>query len=107
MTLLDRDGLKAKGIRYSNAHLWRLVKGGKFPAPIKIGEARSAWIEAEIDAWIGMKIAERDASLGNASKGGAIWREVGHIVEPCATVINPSQPKVDAVPKSKGGMNSI
>jgi prophage regulatory protein len=48
MRLLDRDGLKAKGIKYSKAHLWRLVKVGKFPAPIKIGEARSAWVEAVV-----------------------------------------------------------
>jgi prophage regulatory protein len=61
MRLLDRDGLKAKGIKYSKAHLWRLVKVGRFPAPIKIGEARSAWVEAEVDARIGTKIAERDA----------------------------------------------
>jgi prophage regulatory protein len=92
MTLLDREGLKAKGIRYSTAHLWRLVKGGKFPAPIKLGEARSAWIEAEIDAWIGTKIAERDASLGNVS------------TEYCNTVIDPSQSS--AHPKGKGSTNS-
>jgi prophage regulatory protein len=62
MTLLDRDGLKTKGIKYSKAHLWRLVKAKKFPEPIKIGEARSAWVESEIDAWIAGKIAERDAA---------------------------------------------
>jgi prophage regulatory protein len=62
MKLLDRDGLKAKGIKYSKPQLWRLVKAKKFPAPIKIGEARSAWVESEIDAWIAAKIAERDAA---------------------------------------------
>jgi prophage regulatory protein len=61
MTLLDHDGLNAKGIKYSKAHLWRLVKVGKFPAPIRLGEARSAWVESEIDKWIADRIAERDA----------------------------------------------
>ena len=61
MKLLDHDGLKAKGIRYSKPQLWRKVKSKTFPAPIKIGAARNAWVEQEIDRWISERIAERDA----------------------------------------------
>ncbi|MFW6028188.1 MAG: helix-turn-helix transcriptional regulator [bacterium] len=60
MQLLDYDGLKAKGICYSKPQLWRKVKAKSFPAPIKIGAARIAWVEQEIDRWIAEKIAERD-----------------------------------------------
>jgi prophage regulatory protein len=59
--VLFRKALRNKGVDYSDAQLHRLVKAGKFPAPIKIGENRNAWIEEEIDAYIQAKIAERDA----------------------------------------------
>lgn len=60
MRVLDYDGLKAKGVPYSKPHLWRLVKAGQFPAPIKWGAARNGWVESEIDSYIESKIAERD-----------------------------------------------
>jgi prophage regulatory protein len=63
MRLLDYEGLKAKGFRYSRAHLWRLIKAGRFPRPVKLGPgSRNAWVEQEIDAFIKSKVAERDAS---------------------------------------------
>ena len=50
MRLLSRVELKSvKGIDYSKAHLHRLIRAGKFPRPIKLGENRNAWIEEEID----------------------------------------------------------
>lgn len=61
MKLLAMDELKsAKGIPYSRAHLWRLIKSGQFVAPIKLGANRVAFIEAEIDAWIEARTTERD-----------------------------------------------
>jgi prophage regulatory protein len=67
MRLLSFGELKPlKGIPYSKAHLHRLVKDGKFPRPIKIGQNRNAWIEQEIDAHIEAKIAERDTATLNA-----------------------------------------
>jgi prophage regulatory protein len=61
MRLLSEKDLKTeKGVSYSHAHLRRLVVAGKFPPPLKIGENRNAWIEAEIDAWIKERVAERD-----------------------------------------------
>ena len=61
MRLLDYAGLKAKGIPFSKPHLWRLVKAGRFPKPVKVGVGRNAWPEDEIDAHISGLIAERDA----------------------------------------------
>jgi prophage regulatory protein len=63
MKLLAMDELKpVKGIGYSRAHLWRLIKAGDFPRPVKIGENKNAFVETEIDTWIEGKIAERDRS---------------------------------------------
>jgi prophage regulatory protein len=66
MRLLDADDLKLKGLKYSAAHRWRLIKAGKFPKPIKIGQGRNAWVEDEIDQHIADRIAERDAALAGA-----------------------------------------
>ena len=62
MRLLSRKGLNEKGVSYSRAHLYRLMAEGRFPKPIKLSEARNAWIEAEIDAWIEARIRERDTA---------------------------------------------
>jgi len=57
--LIDYDGLKAKGIKSSKTKIWRQVKSGQFPRPVKIGD-RNAWVESEIDAYIEALIANRD-----------------------------------------------
>ncbi len=60
--LIPYDQLKPeKGIGYSKTQLWRLMKAGKFPRAVKLGESRNAWVEAEIDAWIKERMAARDA----------------------------------------------
>ena len=61
--LLDYEGLRAKGIHLSRVQLWRLVRAGKFPAPLKLSgdvNGRNAWDEGEIDAHIANRKAERD-----------------------------------------------
>lgn len=66
--LLDDSGLKAKGISYSAPHRWRLIKAGRFPRPVKIGNGgRNVWVESEIDAYIEGKIAERDQEASQPS----------------------------------------
>lgn len=60
MRLLDYTDLRERGIKYSKAQLWRLWKEGKFPKPIKLSINRNAWADADIDAWIAERIAERD-----------------------------------------------
>jgi prophage regulatory protein len=64
MKLLSFPELKTeKGIRFSKQWIWRLVKAGQFPAPVKIGASTNGFVESEIDAWIAARIHERDAAL--------------------------------------------
>lgn len=61
MRVLGFRDLKAlKGIPFSRQHIHRLVTAGKFPRPIKLGEATNAWDEREIDSWLNARIVERD-----------------------------------------------
>jgi prophage regulatory protein len=59
--LIPYEALRAKCINYSKPHLWRLEKTNKFPKRVPIGAGRYGYVEAEIDAYIEGKIAERDA----------------------------------------------
>jgi prophage regulatory protein len=63
MRLLYRKDLRTeKGIGYSRQHLYRKVKDGEFPRPIKPGiskYASNAWIETEIDEWLKQRVDER------------------------------------------------
>jgi prophage regulatory protein len=62
MRLLSFKELKpAKGIPYSKAHLYRLIKLGRFPRPVPIGENRVGFVDEEIDAHIRAMMAARDA----------------------------------------------
>jgi prophage regulatory protein len=45
----------------SKTHLYRLVKAGKFPAPIKLSEGVSAWDAELIDSWLQAKFGEVNA----------------------------------------------
>jgi prophage regulatory protein len=49
MRLLDYQDLRAKGIKYSRVHLWRLEAAGKFPKRVRLSSARHAWLEDEVD----------------------------------------------------------
>lgn len=61
MRLLSLPELKSvKGIPHSRAHIHRLVKAGKFPAPIHISDNRIVWTEKSIDELVAERIAERD-----------------------------------------------
>ena len=62
MKHLDFDALKQKGVRFSDTHIRRLVRAGKFPKPIKVG-CRDHWSEVEIDQYIADKLAQRDGAV--------------------------------------------
>lgn len=51
-----------KGIPYCRMHIDRLEKAGKFPRRVHLSERTVAWVEAEIDAHLVMKIADREAA---------------------------------------------
>ena len=61
MKVISYKELKpSKGITHSRQWLATMVKAGKFPAPIKIGERANGYIEAEVDAWMEAKAAARN-----------------------------------------------
>jgi len=64
-TLLLRDDLRARGIRYSNMHLLRLEKAGTFPRRVRFG-GRVGWVEDEIEEWLRERVAERDREVADA-----------------------------------------
>lgn len=43
--------------------IYKYIKMGMFPKPIKLGTRYAAWVESEIDAWIEGHIARRDNEL--------------------------------------------
>jgi len=61
MKLLDFAALKGKGIAFSDTHLRRLWRAGKFPKPIKVG-CRDHWAEPEVDQYIVDKLAQRQGA---------------------------------------------
>ena len=68
MRLLTMAELRTiKGVSYSRPHLFRLIKADKFPAPVKLGENRNAWVEAEVDEWIDGRIASRSSEREQTS----------------------------------------
>jgi prophage regulatory protein len=70
--LLDFQALEERGIPWTRVHLGRLEAAGKFPLHIDVGENSVAWFEDEIDAFLEMKAAERDARarpLANLENG--------------------------------------
>ena len=49
-------------VGYSPSHLMRLVREGKFPQPVPLGETSTAvaFVEDEVLEWMQARIAERD-----------------------------------------------
>jgi len=46
--------------RLSRSSIYRLAKTGEFPAPVKLSERTSGWLESEINGWIDSRIEQRD-----------------------------------------------
>jgi prophage regulatory protein len=70
MKLLDYDALAEKGIKFSDTHIWRLIRAGDFPKPVKIGN-RNHLVEAEINQYVADKLAQRD--------GATVTMEPSHV----------------------------
>jgi prophage regulatory protein len=72
LRILDRKALRAKGVPFSNVHLLRLEKAGKFPRRFSLTENRIAWLETDVDAWIEERASSRHkGSVAPALAGGA------------------------------------
>lgn len=48
--------------RINRTTRYRLMSEGRFPQSIRVGPNAVGWIEAEVDAWILERAAERDAA---------------------------------------------
>jgi predicted DNA-binding transcriptional regulator AlpA len=60
MSVIDRGGLRERGIAYSPEHLRRLWQAGKFPRPFKLADAgRLFWDSAEIDKYLEARAGTR------------------------------------------------
>jgi predicted DNA-binding transcriptional regulator AlpA len=53
----------------SRTHIYRLVGDGTFPKPVRLGVRHTAWIAAEVEAWIGDTIARSRAAGWNPDDG--------------------------------------
>lgn len=51
--------LKRVGLRRPT--LYKRIKLGTFPKPIKLGERASGWLNSEITEWLQKRIDERDS----------------------------------------------
>lgn len=49
----------ASRVPYSPVQIWRLEKAGTFPRRIKLGPNRVGWVEAEVEAWLRHRMADR------------------------------------------------
>ncbi len=54
----------------SRDSIYRLGREGRFPRPIKVSQWASRWVEAEVQAFIDARIAERDANAPRMSSKG-------------------------------------
>lgn len=59
LRILDRKALREKGVPFSNVHLLRLEKAGKFPRRFSLTENRVGWLEGDIDGWIEERASSR------------------------------------------------
>ena len=42
--------------------IYSRIRAGTFPAPVPLGGDMVGWVESEVDAWIGDRIADRSAA---------------------------------------------
>jgi predicted DNA-binding transcriptional regulator AlpA len=47
-------------VRFSRATLYREMRRGAFPKPVRIARNRIAWIQAETDKWAAERANERE-----------------------------------------------
>ena len=44
----------------SRSTIYLLMQNGQFPKPVRIGGRAVAWPEADVEAWLNARLAERD-----------------------------------------------
>ena len=48
-----------KLVPYTFRHIYRMEKVGKFPARVKVGANRVAWVRSEVLRWLELRVANR------------------------------------------------
>ena len=48
-----------KLVPYTIRHIYRMEKVGKFPARVKVGANRVAWVQSEVLRWLELRVAGR------------------------------------------------
>ena len=48
-----------KLVPYTIRHIYRMEKAGKFPARVKVGANRVAWVQLEVLRWLELRVAGR------------------------------------------------
>ncbi|MAC34761.1 AlpA family transcriptional regulator [Parahaliea mediterranea] len=56
--ILRRPEVEAK-TGFKRAHIYNLMKAGKFPQALPIGDRAVGWYSAEIDQWIEERLRDR------------------------------------------------
>jgi prophage regulatory protein len=56
----------------SKATIYRFVREGNFPRPLKLGRRSSSWAESEITEWIVSRFALREKILANSKARGIL-----------------------------------
>ena len=59
MQLLNRKQV-ANRTNLSVSTIKRLEREGRFPQRIQVTQIRVAWLQSEVDDWIGQRVAARD-----------------------------------------------
>jgi prophage regulatory protein len=48
-----------KLVPYTIRHIYRMEKVGKFPARVRVGANRVAWVRSEVMHWLELRVAAR------------------------------------------------
>ena len=54
-------------VSFGKSKIWKMVKDGEFPQPIKLTSGTTVWIKEEVDKWIEDKVSEHRSKNGGAS----------------------------------------
>ena len=61
----QRQLIESKSVPFSPSTLWRKVKAGEFPQPVKISRQITAWRVSDIQAWATDPAAYRAREVSN------------------------------------------
>ena len=71
MRLLRREDVEAK-VGLKRAYIYVLMKQGKFPRPIRMGERCVRWNSLEIEEWIKQRLLLREGSIPPTQKADTL-----------------------------------